>query len=66
MSDCPFNEGDRVLAPPGPGTVRRRDRYEIGPMLDGPRLSHVRLLVEFDEKTLGEEWVECDACKAPD
>ena len=71
MSDCLFNEGDRVLAPAGPdrqlepGTVKQRDRYEIGPMLDGPRVSHVRVLVEYDEKALGEEWVECDACKPP-
>lgn len=69
MNDCLFKEGDRVLAPAGsdrrlkPGTVKRRDRYEIGPMLDQKRVSHVRLLVEYDEKTLGQEWVECDASK---
>jgi hypothetical protein len=46
-----------------PGTVKQRDRYEIGPTLGEQRVSHARVLVEFDERTFGEEWVDSDACR---
>lgn len=72
MNDCPFHKGDRVLAPAHlgptlePGTVRARRKHQIGPTLEGHTEAHIQVLVEFDEKAFGTNWVLCQACKPLD
>jgi hypothetical protein len=69
MSVCPFEAGDRVLAPSdvggtvGPGTVRARRQFKTRSTLEGHNETHIQVLVEFDEMAFGTRWTFCDACQ---